>query len=570
MIWTIFFFISVAAAVICAVMIIMPIGKNGRRINALRALFALCFVMTVALTLPANLSENGTDAVGVFKSIVTSLQRGIRVFGADGMSSTIFAEISSAPQWLAGAYLMLTLVVQLVAPLLAVSFLLSFFKNVSAYARYALAFGRDAYVFSDINERSLTLARDILDKSPTARVVFAGVFSDEQTDKANALGAICFKKDITDIRFGFHSKRKQICFFTIGNDEIENVNDSLKLIDKYNSKDNARLYIFSKGMESELLLAGKTEGRMKVRRIDEVHSMVTRILYENGIRVFESAAPTEGGKQISAIVVGTGERGTEMIKALSWYGQMDGYKLSITALDKDKLAHEKFAAQCPELLGDEYDIEICPGIDVDTKSFADKIAQIESATYVFVSLGSDERNVSVAVTLRMMFERMGIKPIIQAVVNNTQARAMLACARKSKKQSYDIDFVGDVRTLYSWDVIIASELERGAFERHKSYCNGDKEAEHDFWRYEYCYRSSMAAEVHARVCDKLFTDLTADERGALEHRRWKAYMRADGYIYSGSPDRASRNDLGKMHNNLTDVLTADDKAKDARISATIE
>ena len=50
----------------------------------------------------------------------------------------------------------------------------------------------------------------------------------------------------------------------------------------------------------------------------------------------------------------------------------------------------------------------------------------------------------------------------------------------------------------------------------------------------------------------------------LEHRRWNAYMRSEGYVYSGSPDRATRNDLGKMHHDLIpfDLLSEEDKRKD--------
>ena len=46
----------------------------------------------------------------------------------------------------------------------------------------------------------------------------------------------------------------------------------------------------------------------------------------------------------------------------------------------------------------------------------------------------------------------------------------------------------------------------------------------------------------------------------LEHRRWNAYMRSEGFCYS-----PRRNDLAKTHNLLIpfDKLTEDEKRKDA-------
>ncbi|MBR5272856.1 MAG: hypothetical protein IKU25_05615 [Clostridia bacterium] len=585
LIWTIFFLLSLFAIVLAFVLILASIGKYGKRINAIHILFGLCFVLSVTLALPAYFTANGTDALGILKSIVVAFQKAIRVFAADGIYAPIVENISAAPVWIAKPYLVITYVTQFIAPLLAVSFVLSFFKNVSAYVRYLMSWRREIYVFSRVNERSLALAKDVLADDPMVRIVFTvtsdGVaqVSEELMGEARALGAICFKKDITEIKFGLHSKKKRILFFTMSGDDIVNVNDSLKLISIYNNRAHTRLYIFSKGTESELLLAGKSAGKMKIHRIDEVRSLVTRILYEKGDRVFARATPvSETLKHISAVVVGMGGHGTEMVKALSWYGQMDGYLLNITAFDRDKAAADKFEAQAPGLIKNNYGIEVKSDVDVDTKKFADEISKLTDATYVFVSLGSDEKNVATAVMLRMLFERMNIKPIIQTVVYNSNARELLSNARKSKAQSYDIEFVGDINSLYSKDVIIASALEKDAFARHVAYCYGDKEKEDDFWKYEYCYRSSIATAVHAKAriscnipgagkSEDEMTDYERETLGALEHRRWEAYMRADGYVYSGSPERSSRNDLGKMHNNLTDELTDDDKAKDYRVSA---
>ena len=77
---------------------------------------------------------------------------------------------------------------------------------------------------------------------------------------------------------------------------------------------------------------------------------------------------------------------------------------------------------------------------------------------------------------------------------------------------------------------------------------------------------------HHAGADKREEELTLQERDiieTLEHRRWNAYMRAEGYVYSGSKESSSRNDLGKMHHNLIRYadLTEEDKRKDSRVGS---
>ena len=104
--------------------------------------------------------------------------------------------------------------------------------------------------------------------------------------------------------------------------------------------------------------------------------------------------------------------------------------------------------------------------------------------------------------------------------------------------------------------------------------------EEEFWNFEYNYRSSVASAIHmkARVgcgiagADKKEEELTLEERNiieVLEHKRWNTYMRAEGYIYSGSTEKSSRNDLGKMHHDLVDFssLSEEDKRKDSMVGA---
>ena len=56
--------------------------------------------------------------------------------------------------------------------------------------------------------------------------------------------------------------------------------------------------------------------------------------------------------------------------------------------------------------------------------------------------------------------------------------------------------------------------------------------------------------------DKKWEDRTREEKlavGYVEHLRWNAYMRSEGYCYPGSQDLSLRSDLGKLHHNLVPV-----------------
>jgi hypothetical protein len=313
--------------------------------------------------------------------------------------------------------------------------------------------------------------------------------------------------------------------------------------------------------------------------------LINRVLYERGELLFNGATASEDGmKEISAVVVGTGRHGTEMVKSLAWYCQMDGYKIEINAFDKDDLAEEKFNALAPELMSSDYNgvmiegeaqykITVHSGVDVETAKFANAIRNLKNVTYVLVSLGNDDINISTAVTLRMLFERMGIHPVIQAIVYNTQQKKALTGIKNYRGQPYDIDFIGDLESYYTEDVILDSTLEAEALQRHLKWGK-----EEEFWTYEYNYRSSVASAIHMRariLCNipgaaKKEDELTQEERTsieALEHRRWNAYMRAEGYVFSGSKDKSSRNDLAKMHHDLVDYasLTEEVKRLDSRV-----
>ncbi|MBO5652602.1 MAG: hypothetical protein J6S44_00125 [Clostridia bacterium] len=434
-------------------------------------------------------------------------------------------------------------------------------------------------------------------------VLFADVFeqntedSYELLEKAKGIRSLCFKKDILSLRLRSRSKKSVMRFFLISEtEEEENIKHAMTIAKdpSYSERENVTLYVFSTGAAGELLLSSLGETKVQVRRVEAARSLITYTLDQKGEQLFDNAIPTDTDeKLISALVVGVGSQGTEMIKALTWYCQMEGYRIEINAFDQDPLAEERFAHKCPELYSPacngiyvegeaQYKIKIHAGVSTDALSFEEAIRHHKNATFVFVSQGSDDRNIRTALDLRILFARMGKHPIIQAVVYNSDTKNALQDARNADGKPYDLDLIGDLDELFSEAVIVNSELEEAAAAIHLRYLSGDMtEEEHmrNLFRYEYNYRSSMASALHGRLrikrgvmgAGKAEEDLTVAERDAIErieHRRWNAYMRSEGFVYSGSPDKKSRNNLAKMHHNLVpfDVLSEEDKRKDSRVA----
>lgn len=593
--------------------------------NPIKPIHALIFgfVLSVfCLNLPiveqVTEPEKAGAAIGTLSRVILAIHGTFQVFTVDVSAPDTLKAIQEIKPGLSIYYLMMCLLIVL-CPFLTMSFILSFFKNVNDFFRILFGFGKDRYVFSELNEKSIALAESIADNhKDEALIIFTDVFETEEEcgyelrADAQEIGAVCIKKDIAKIG-RYPQKRKAALFlFAIGKNEAENVSQTVLLASEFKDRPNTELYVFSTRTDGELILTKLNKynnSNLTIRRVNDTRSLVIRHLDENGKHLlFDSAKPCgDGDRQISAVIVGLGGHGTEMLKAMSWYCQMDDYYLSIDAFDIDEHADRRFAAIAPELMSDRingkiyhgearYSIKIHPSCDVNTLDFHEEIEKLKDTTYVFVALGDDTLNIATAEKLRMLFERINrrpmptgdnpsskAKPIIQAIVYNPEIRDALKGVRNVKEQTYDIDFIGTLNETCSEKVIINSELEQRAFAVHRSYYRKEDnvpfaQQEHEFYDFEYNYNSSVASAVHRRLKeelgrlprDKALSDYTAEEldiENNLEHRRWNAYMRAEGYVYSGSKEKSSRNDMAKMHHNLVvyDELSEEDIAKDARV-----
>ena len=589
--WLICIILSVSSLLVAAMLPVLTGAVTKKKKELFYYLFAGVFAAGFFNFFPMHYDAAGEGFAAAVRAFFLSVYNATQVFTIGTEYQVIVEGLEHCEGTLHTVYSIWSAVLFVIAPIFTFSVVLSLFKNMSEKFKYRRAYRKDVYFFSELNEGSLALAENIKEQSPEAAIVFTDVFEENEekmyefADKARNLGAICFKDDLLALNFRHHSKNANMYFFMIGDDESENLNQSIQIIGKYRDRKNTQVYVFSTKIESELLLTAVDKGYVKVRRVNFTHSLINRVLYESGQFLFEDATEaSDGVKEISAVVVGMGTHGAEMMKALAWYCQMDGYRVEINGFDIKENAEDKFRADAPGLLDKKYNgvrlegepyckLTVHPGTDVEGYSFCEKVSKITNATYVFVALGDDDRNINAAVRLRMCFERMGIKPRIQAVVYNTKQGEALSGVVNFRGKPYNIEFVGGLKKSYTCDVIMGTELEQEALNRHLKWGN-----EEEFWSYEYNYRSSMASAIHRRArincgiigAAKKEEELTKEEAetiALLEHKRWNAYMRAEGYVYTGSRDPKTRNDLAKAHHDLVPFseLSEEDISKDIRV-----
>jgi len=575
----------------------------------------LCPIYTVKLFQFAGFFE-------YLKSIMLSALHALRLFAFDGGYAECFESdiVRTLTAPLNTLYSGFGAFFYIFSPILTLNFVVSFFRDAVAYRKYIISSKMHTHVFSELNEKSLALATDIDQKNnkrldnpgkykffKTDLFVFTGVGSEYENNKtlldgARAIGAICFSKDINNINYtNPHRSRRKLSFYIMSENKEDHVRHAEGIMNHYDLL-NVELRVFSSDIRTELLLAAKDVKNIKVIRTNEAQALIYHNLDAHGMRLFKNARTSESGeKVISAVIVGLGHYGTEMLLDLAWFCQMDGYTLKIRAFDRNTSARDNFSAMCPELIDEkingkkipgeaQYDIDIIGGIDVNSSSFEREFSKITDATYVLVCLGNDVDNLNAAVKIRAITERIEYpngnrKPDIETIIYSSDIVELMSekwqkdssnnnaeGIKNFKNQAYRIHMIGNLKELYSVDTMLKSALVFQAESANTQYAMRVYESELEnamalspsdfskekekiekkkneniraFYKYDYNFRASLARIIHEKKSIELGT-----KNPTQEHRRWNAYMRSEGYRFSGSKESSSRNDLGKLHHNL--------------------
>ncbi len=340
------------------------------------------------------IGEGASDAAKVFKAILITFHNVIKLFVVDSDFSMITSATSQLVCFeLRNVFALYAGAFYIGAPIITAGFLLSFVKEFGALRTIVFHFPlKNVYIFSELNDKSLALARDIAKQMPLRKriILFTDVFeSDEESDhelitRARSLGARCLKRDIALINpwhFRWDRTRR---FYCIGENQDENVKQALRIIAQCTAKRTkcnnqaTEVYVFATSAESEILLDTIDNKEIRVRRINENKNIIYKAMREYPVfadveRVqrerlksldkacadFDDKKATQLSKdylgferkikEIKLAIIGLGGYGTELLKTLSWLCQVEGYYLTVHVFDNEN-GEDRMKLVAPELV----------------------------------------------------------------------------------------------------------------------------------------------------------------------------------------------------------------------------
>lgn len=520
--------------------------KHGRRaewvLSSIQVYTIGVFLSVVAVFIPICYTGcEFEDKYTFFRPLLLAVHNAFRIFILDGDFDIVTQSLSKEPTGLYVAFTAYAALLYVVAPVLTFGNVLSLFKNIKGELYYRWCKRKKFFIMSELNKRSIALAKSIyndpdIDKKKIV-IVFTDVFEQhEERDfelltQAWDMHAICLKKDVCHV--DIISKKNDVEIFIIGDNESENISQAVRLtteLDRKNKKYNVKIFVFSSKPSAAYIIdsvkyknllehAEKNdyeENCFKLRKINERQQLIWNEVPR--MNLFKLADRND--KTLSVMIAGFGSYGIELFKMLVWYCQAEDYKLQINILDKqEKLIESLIQRECPELLeknrckddGEaQYDIEIFSGVDMlsadlDMLLLRDQSARanrLKATNLAFVSLGDDDLNIEVAIRLRSLFDRVrGIKASkdisweeeavsIYSVVYDDEKSKVLHNENVAEQRSrilmnhqdipYHIHFVGGMSSQFAYRNIYNSELEKCAYAHHKGWVDVEEKIYREF------------------------------------------------------------------------------------------
>ena len=437
---------------------------NSNYLSPLHIITIGVFVSVLMIHIPVYFQwYKYEDDYAFLRPVWLTIINSFRVFLLDINYDDLKQTAASSATWIHVFYLFWAAFLYLLAPILTFTNVLSLFKNAVGTIKIILCFHKRIIIFSEINPRSVHLAKSVLRQSVRNTLV---VFADKRDPEAiSCYGlldcrelrkAVVLKKSIDAINL-----KKSSCYlelFLVNEDEFSCIKDFVNVNDKNREYKN-RTADKGNNLISEKLLEEikydpinfithphicnfvrnadfrKNELCYLVQRIDVFSKLAINTLTNKSF-ICSLLKDTENDKIISFTVIGLENLGKEFLKTALWIFQIYDYKLQINLIDSqnnDKLLKSletempdivaeknKASAESPLSYGIQKDgdsnfcINLFGGIDFHSSDFDELLTSETTRQFFFrsrvflVVSDDDKQNCEIAIRLPQLIERMMI------------------------------------------------------------------------------------------------------------------------------------------------------------------
>ena len=414
--------------------------------------------------------------------------------GAFGLKYPIvFAAGFDFPWNLGTVYGIFILILSIITPIVFGGFLVSYIKALWNFLLYHLMKRiRNVYYFSDLNEKAMLLAEDIVaNEKHKALIVFcncnkvSGSF-EERIDKNRFIVLSENERDLI-LRCTFGNNKQY--FFEISDDDNRNLEAAKKLVegfDKFKKPylPNVKIFLFMNSAlyGSEKIIETKKDKKDKIHIIlvDDVKTSVYNLLFEKPLceRIDESVRDEKNKILLSIAVFGGGTYAKEFFKASIWASVLgDSYKTDISFIDKkaDSFEHS-LRLNCPGLFpnGKNEQLHFFP-TDLQSDKLNETLENgyCKYPNYIVIDTGNDEESIQLAVYLRVFYIRISedcnFKPFIAVRIKDSKTVERVNKMKTKGDMAYDFYSFGSDKEIYSYNLIVESPIEKLALNCHAAY-----------------------------------------------------------------------------------------------------
>lgn len=554
-IWLVCTFVAVLLLAISVRMYVSKKNSVFKAVYVLGCLFAATYIMNIP---PFYITYD------FLPGVVGNLVNTLRIVTSDA-DITLFYEVITeeiSVSALAQAYIVLLGIMHIALPavsaLTAVTVLLRCFSSIQMF--FANRRKRPMFVFSEVNERTLCLAKSL--EQVKCDVVFANSTADMfNGDTKSKRGMICKDESISELDVRA-KKGKDIYFFCISEDEDLSLSHALQLIERFASvkeseQEKIHIYQFSKHQDFSVFIDSATKGSLDVHCVNEYETLIYNLLDQYPLMKY-------GKSSIHVLLHGLSEMNMVALKAIAWCGQISGFSLriSVVGIDISKRVQE-LKLTAPGLFTDRYDIRFynCESetqiVDVISRECMD-------VNYIVVSDESDNATMEQGILLRRLFYKLDEKfaacpPIFCYIKEPAKFKLIenlaTAEANPKRKMNYSLTPFGSLDEVFTYERLVDSALEKLAKNVHLAYeeifSDGEIDVKDALKRYnvfEINKRSNRANALHIRykllslgldytddpdaqqvVLSDYYTDASIEQMAISEHDRWMAFLETEGW-----------------------------------------